>query len=322
MFNHIVVPLDGSQLAECVLPHLIAMARAFGSRVTLLRVLERGDASQGLDLVDWHIRKAEAEAYLNTVAILWRDTGVFMETVALEGDAGVRILEFAQNNGADLILLSSHGRSGLTGWNVSGVVQKIVLRTSTSTMIVRAYQAAPPGTTVLKYRRIMAPLDGSQRAECVLPLVGNLCRQQESVLVLPHVVRKPEMPRRAPPSHVDVELAERLTERNREEGQKYLDQLKGRLPVTSETRLLVSDTLTAPLHELANEEGVDLVVMSAHGYSGETRWPYGTTVISFIAYGTSPLLIVQDVPQNVMEPTLAERAAEEVQNPATTRRLI
>jgi nucleotide-binding universal stress UspA family protein len=297
------------------------MARASGSRVTLLRVVERGDASQGIDLVDWHMRKAETEAYLGGVAVHWHDTGVTMETAVLEGDADARILEFAQNNGVDLILLSSHGRSGLTGWNVSSVVQKIVLRTPTSTMIVRAYQALPAGTRTLRYRRILAPLDGSQRAECVLPLVANLCRLHESTLVLPHIVRKPEMPRRAPPSQIDVELAERITERNREEGERYLEQIKGRLPVQSETRVLVSDTLTASLHELANEEQVDLMVMSAHGYSGETKWPYGTTVISFIAYGTSPLLIVQDVAQNKVEPTQAEKAAEQVQKVAAARRL-
>jgi nucleotide-binding universal stress UspA family protein len=188
-------------------------------------------------------------------------------------------------------------------------------------MIVRAYQTLPAGTRTLRYRRILAPLDGSQRAECVLPLVANLCRLHESILVLPHIVRKPEMPRRAPPSQIDVELAERITERNREEGEKYLEQIKGRLPVQSETRVLVSDTLTASLHELAGEDQVDLVVMSAHGYSGETRWPYGTTVISFIAYGTSPLLIVQDVAQNKVEPTQAEKAAEQVQKVATARRL-
>jgi nucleotide-binding universal stress UspA family protein len=321
MFNHIVAPLDGSRLAECVLPHLMAVARACGSRITLLRVLERADASQGIDLVDWHIRKAETEAYLRGVAAEWQDAGVTMERAVLEGDAEGRILEFARDNGADLIVLSSHGRSGLTGWNVSGVVQKIILHNHASTMIVRAYQPVPGGTTDLRYRRIMVPLDGSQRAECVLPFVSSVCRLHESVLLVPHVVRRPEMPRRAPPSQIDLELAERITERNCEEGKKYLEQIQGRLSGNSETRLLVSDTVTVSLHELATEEQVDLVVMCAHGYSGETRWPYGSTVISFIAYGTSPLLIVQDLPQSAVAPAGSE-SRRETQAPPATRRLI
>ncbi len=320
MFNHILAPLDGSRLAECVLPHLEAVARACGSRITLLRVLERAEASRGIDLVDWHIRKVETEAYLDSVAAHWQDTGLSVEKAVLEGDAEVRILEFAQNNGGDLIVLSSHGRGGLTGWNVSGVVQKIILHTPTSTMIVRAYQPVSEGMGPLRYRRIMVPLDGSQRAECVLPLVANLSRLHESVLILPHIVRRPEMPRRAPLSQTDLKLAERITERNCEEGSKYLEQIKGRLSVNLETRLLVSDTVTISLHELASEEQVDLVVMCAHGYSGETRWPYGSTVISFIAYGTSPLLIVQDVPQGTTEQTGRE-SRREAQNLATTRHL-
>jgi hypothetical protein len=50
------------------------------------------------------------------------------------------------------------------------------------------------------------------------------------------------------------------------------------------------------LHDLVEREGADLVILSAHGYSGNTKWPYGSVVTNFIAYGTTPLLIVQDAP--------------------------
>ncbi len=321
MFNHILAPLDGSRLAECVLPHLIAVARACGSRITLLRVLERADTALGIDLVEWHVRRAETEAYLDRIAPEWQENAEFrIESIVLEGQAEEAILEFAQNNDVDLILLSSHGRSGLTGWNVSSVVQKIILRNPGSTMVVRAYQPFEQGTSTADYRRVMVPLDGSQRAECVLPFVTNVARLHDCVVIVTHIVHEPEMPRRAPLSEVDIQLAERLTERNREEGTKYLEQIKARLPLNVETRLLVSGSVTASLHELAESEHADLVVMSAHGYSGETRWPYGSTVISFIAYGNSPLLIVQDSPQSTMRPTRAERAAEDAQTVASTRR--
>ena len=79
-----------------------------------------------------------------------------------------------------LIILSSHGQSGLSEWNVSSVVQKIVLRARTSIMIVRAYQRIPPETAGLRYRRILVPLDGSQRAECVLPVAVTLARSHEA----------------------------------------------------------------------------------------------------------------------------------------------
>ncbi len=71
MFDNILVPLDRSVLAECVLPHAVAMARAFQSQVTLLTVLERGtrlDCTYGVDPLEWRIRKLEAESYLRSLA--------------------------------------------------------------------------------------------------------------------------------------------------------------------------------------------------------------------------------------------------------------
>src|SRR5512143_2185871 len=130
MFDHLLVPLDASQIAECVLPHAVALAKACGARITVLRVLERSDQEGGqfVDPVQWHIRKAEAEAYIASVVEKLRAQGLTAEPAVLEGDAQGRVLEFAHSQGVDLIILSSHGRSGLTGWNVSGGVQKIISR--------------------------------------------------------------------------------------------------------------------------------------------------------------------------------------------------
>ncbi len=65
------------------------------------------------------------------------------------------------------------------------------------------------------------------------------------------------------------------------------------------------------MHELVAQENIDLVVLSAHGHSGGTKWPYGGVALNFIAYGTTPLLIVQDLSQDERESTQAEMAARE-----------
>nr|HMN29854.1 universal stress protein [Caldilineaceae bacterium] len=68
MFKHLLVPLDGSELAECVLPHTIAVARAFAARVTLLRVLPAPSHDIPVDIFDWQLHKTAANAYLDHVA--------------------------------------------------------------------------------------------------------------------------------------------------------------------------------------------------------------------------------------------------------------
>lgn len=314
MFDRILVPLDGSSVAECVLSHVVALARAFGARVVVLQVLERAPDAGGarsIESLDWHIRKAEAGVYLGDVAARLRKGGVRADDAVLEGHVPERILSYAHSENIDLIVLSSHGLSGLSGWNVSSVVQKIILRARVPTMIVRAYQVVSGELADLRYRRLMVPLDGSQRAECVLPLATALAQTHDSQVILAHVVVKPEMPRRAPLAPEDAELMSRITERNREEAATYLEQVQARFTVDIETRLTISDNAASTLHELVDEQDVDLVLMSAHGYSGETRWPYGSIAISFIVYGVTPLLIVQDVSLGDIALTRAEVAARE-----------
>lgn len=314
MFDHILVPLDGSSLAECVLPHAVALAQAFESRVTLMRVLEHTDAAGQILSVDplgWHIRKAEAEAYLDDVAARLRKTGLRAERALLEGQAAERIIEFARERSIDLLILSSHGQSGLSGWNISSIVQKIILRAYVPVMIVRAYQPAAGDLAGIHYRRVLVPLDCSRRAECVLSMAATQARFHKAELLVVHVVPSPQMPCWAPPTQEDIELAGRIIERNRVEANKYLGQLQARLDVDLQTRVLVSDHIAATLHDLVEQESVDLVVLSAHGHSGGTKWPYGSVVVNFIGYGTTPLLIVQDLAPDEVERTEAERAARE-----------
>jgi len=312
MFNRILLPVDRSPLAECVLPHAVAVARAFESQVMLVHVMDlpqRANWRRAVDPLNWRIRKAEAESYLGDLVLRLQKAGVSTEKQILEGDAAERIVEYSRKNDVPLIMLSSHGQSGLSGWNVSSVVQKIILRAHTSIMIVRAYQPISTDVTGLRYRCILLPLDGSQRAESVLPMASTLARSHEAQILLAHVVRRPEMPRRTPPTAEEVELADRIVERNRAEAIQYLDQLRSRLSWETQARVLVSDHVAVTLHELLDQEKIDLVLLTAHGYSGQTRWSYGSVVISFITYGTTPLLIVQDLPQDKIEPTMAELAA-------------
>jgi nucleotide-binding universal stress UspA family protein len=314
MFNRILLPMDHSSLAECVLPHAIAVARAFESQVILLHVLDAGSRAswrRALDPLNWQVRKADAESYLGDLALRLQKAGLSAEKQIEEGLAAEQIIEFSLKHDASLIVLSSHGQSGLTGWNVSSVVQKIILRAHTSIMIVRAYQPTSADVADLRYRRILLPVDGSQRAECVLPVAQSLARAHEAQILLAHVIQRPAMPRRTPPTREDVELADRIVERNRAEAILYLDELQSRLAGKAEARMLVSDQAAVALHELADQEKIDLILLSAHGYSAPTQWPFGSVVSSFITYGTTPLLIVQDLPQKKMTPSPAEVAAEE-----------
>lgn len=316
MFDAILVPLDGSQLAECVLPHAIAIARAFNARIILLRVLEKNQANgsvQIFDLLNWQIRKTEAKLYLEKISARLLKFQLRVNATVLEGLVAESITEFAQSQAVKLIILSSHGRSGVSQWGISGAAQKIILGAPTSVLIVRAHQPAVSELKEQPYRQILVPLDGSQRAEYALPLITLLARFHKSRIHILHVVKTPEMARHMPPTQEDVDLSTRIIARNQEEALHYLEQVKSRSHLDGievQTHLITSDHAAVALHGLVEQEHIDMVAMNAHGYSGNNQWPYGSMVINFILYGKVPLLIVQDLPTK-KETILVDTATRE-----------
>jgi nucleotide-binding universal stress UspA family protein len=305
MFDPILVPLDGSQLAECVLPHAAAFARSFDAEITLLRILEKnqvGASAQLFDLLNWQIQKTKATLYLEEIKARFMESNIQARVIVLEGLVPEGITDYAQNEGVKLIILSSHGRHGMTQWGISSITQKIILSAPTSVLIVRAHPqdilTGKLAETPL-YQRILVPLDGSQRAEHVLPIVMQLAQVHKPTIHLVHVVQTPEMARQMPPAQEDIDLAKHVVARNREEAGHYLEQVKSRSylqGIDVKTHLMTSDHTAASLHQVVEQKKIDMVTLSAHGYSGKHQWPYGSVASNFILYGKVSLLIVQDMP--------------------------
>jgi len=305
MFDQILVPLDGSQLAECVLPHVVAVARSFNAEITLLRMLEKNQtivSAQLFDLLNWQINKTKAALYLEQTKARYQKLNLQVRTAVLEGLVADGITDYAQKQGIKLIILSSHGRNGLTQWGISSITQKIILSAPTSVLLVRAHQQDVPADELSEphlYQRILVPLDGSQRAEHVLPIVMQLASIGKPTIHLVHVVQTPELCGQMPPAHEDIDLTSRIIARNYEQAGHYLEQVKSRSflqGIDVQTHLITSDHSVEALHQLVEQEQIDLITLSAHGYSGKHQWPYGSVVTNFILYGKVSLLIVQDMP--------------------------
>ncbi len=329
MFGNILVPLDGSPMADRILPHVAAIAQITSpsmeerrqEALTLLRVLETdGVESTAVDSLAWHFAKAEAQAHLDEAAKQLTQLGLASNTVLLEGEAARCIVEYAHKYSAELIVLSSHGRSGLSGWNVSSVAQKVIHRAGASIMLVRSFnqsveESGGIDAEIIQYHHILAPLDGSQRAESALPLAGALTERDAAELLVAYVATRPEMIQHVPLSAEDGALAERVVARNAMEADKYFAQLQSRLPPKTQTRVLIADSISQALHELVEQEQVDLVVLSAHGHTCQSEWPYSCLVNSFITYGATSLFILQDLPLEEIKLATVERPAEHPTTP-------
>jgi len=336
MFTRILVPLDGSPLAEVAIPHAELFARIFGASIHLLRVLEPISYHENPAAVDplrWQLHKAEADAYMQSIAnrvrenlgeniILGEGEKSRVEYSVREGKTPENIIDFAHTENIDLLVISTHGSSGLSRWNISSVTQKVINLIYLPILIVRAYDRSIVHENRIRYRRILLPIDSSRRAECSLSAGIELARGEmstgsipeaagyKSTLFLAAVIRPPELPIPEPFPIEISQLTEKLLRLSHQAVERYLYEMKERLPVDCDTCVVESTSVPSAIHELAEQEDIDMVILCAHGYSGQVTWPYGTVTRNYIEHGTKPVLIIQDVPRSQVRPSAAEVAAE------------
>jgi nucleotide-binding universal stress UspA family protein len=141
MYKKILVPLDGSKLAECVLPHVKAIGKGCGiEKVVLLRVVEPPPAEAPPALDFQALQKAgvtTAEYYLAETKAGLSKEGLNVEATVLTGKPADTITEFAQSNKVDLIALATHGRSGITRWVFGSVADKLLRSCSVPMLLIK-----------------------------------------------------------------------------------------------------------------------------------------------------------------------------------------
>lgn len=294
MLNHILAVVTTAKGADMMLAHTKCMARAVGAKITLLRLLNPvPDVSRStviVDPLDWHIRKLEVEATLSQMAKSLRELGYDTSTAILEGADAELLMQYAESNGVSLILLAKEPEY------LGDLIHNVIKRTTLPILVLPTDELWFGVDIPDCYRRVVVPLDGSQRAEVTLPVAKALMNDQNARFILAHIVHRPEMPRHAPHNPEETELVERIVELNRTEGERYLDAFAGRMTGEIDKRLIVSDNVVSALHDLIEQESADLIIVSAHGYSGKPQWPYGSVTANLLTYSTRPVLVVQDLP--------------------------
>ena len=152
MYHHIMVLLDGSKLAECVLPHVQEIAGGCNvNNVTLVRVVEPLRLSGGLEsrfspeerkrLEDTSINLARD--YLDQIKEQLKDNGVMAEYEVLHGDVADKIVDYAGRDKIDLIIMATHGHSGISRWVWGSTADRILRSCSMPVLVVRAPGCAP-----------------------------------------------------------------------------------------------------------------------------------------------------------------------------------
>jgi len=153
MYQNIMVPMDGSELSECVLPQLEAIAQ--GCKVTtvvFVRVIEplprpSGEVNVIISDDDWESmeteKKASAAAYLDKLISGISIPGASLRGKILQGRVAETLAEYAEKNGVDLIIMATHGRSGVSRWALGSVADKVMRSSCVPVLMVRAPGCVP-----------------------------------------------------------------------------------------------------------------------------------------------------------------------------------
>jgi nucleotide-binding universal stress UspA family protein len=295
--NQIVVPLDGSALAEIVLPCVEELAQLTGAGVTLVRIV--APLGPLIDVPPGRFvgheraqRDADAPAhdYLTTVARQFGRAGVAVRTQVGGGDPAEQIIQAA--GAADLIALSTHGRSGIGRWAFGTVADKVVRGAPVPVLTIRADQTDIVATG--HPRHILVPLDGSALAERALPLATELARQAGATLQLVRGVAWPSDRVPAAASLHPNSGADRI-EHDQVFARAYLAEVGERLirqGLAVTTHLQVAPAAEAILARAA-EAAADLIVMSTHGRGGLGRWAVGSVADRVLQSACMPVLLVR-----------------------------
>ena len=298
MYTRLLVPLDGSELAEQVLPPVRSLAKGLHARVDLLRVFspvtpDLIDPAHGqyVDRVAEALR-VQAQDYLDAVAAPLRREGIAVACEVHEGNAADLIVRAAEWEPGTLVAMATHGRSGIGRWVLGSITDKVLHATTKPLLVVRARQGAPPAGAPL--RSVIVPLDGSPLAEQVLPHAAALAEALALRVVLARVSPTTEELYRA--SGFLGGMYQDIATQVEEEAQHYLREVGARLReqrgLSVEERLLRGHPAGA-IVELAQETPGTLVAMTTHGRSGIGRWMLGSVTGRVVRHAPCPVLVVR-----------------------------
>ncbi len=284
MFERILAPLDRSRIAEQVLPAVAELAGAFGSEVALVDVcaMDGGEEARACHL--YVGMKADE------LRVRLGGTAASVKTAVVPGMADQEILRYAEAGGVDLIVMSSHGQSGVKRWSLGGTVDRVLKQSNIPLLVIRASE--PPQHRSV-FSRIAVPVDGSASSAAILPLVAQLAGTLKSEVVLLRVIEPGKQVRTI--GGIDyVPFKERDMESTRAACGEYLQKVSAGLSeagarVSCEVRM---GEAAEEILRLAGERDCTLIALSSHGHSKVRLWTMGSVVSRIVHRGAQSVLLV------------------------------
>jgi nucleotide-binding universal stress UspA family protein len=292
--RRVLVAIDECRLSQKAIPHAVAIANAMGAELELLHVLDpmRGGGS-ATDPVEWHLLRQAAQSRIENLAQRQTSESQHVEVCIEEGRPADQICRLARELRADLTVVCTRGNGSTAQCGMGSTARAVINCSPGSVLIVPADVEDRPQ---VRFRRIIVPLDGSSRAESVLPLARRIAEAQEAELILAHAIPEPELTEIGPPQPEDDELRAGLMCRNERVAQKYLRRIRAGLAgnnVAIRSLMLRGGDARHLLMRAVEEQEADLIVLSSHGHSGHADMEVGSVASHLSSHASVPVLLVR-----------------------------
>jgi nucleotide-binding universal stress UspA family protein len=287
VYSKILVPLDGSKLAEQILPFVRWIAEPHGLRVELLTVVDP-DARPPF----WPPQVGEP--YLKNVSSNWFSASESVTSAVDNGEPAEVIVDRAKSDPGCLIAMATHGLSGIRRWLIGSVASKVVQTAVNPLLLIRpVHEAGPPAH--VRIQTLFAPLDGSSLAEKVLSHVSTLAKTMKLKIHLIQVYTLPKSAYVVAEGMPDPGLAV-FRDALRNEAESYLRAKAEKLRaegVEHVTTSAVEGDAAGAIIDIARGTADNLLAMSTHGRSGVGRWVLGSVAEKVIQHAGDPVLLIR-----------------------------
>lgn len=288
----IIVPLDGSELAETALPYAAALAEGLRTHLVLITAWEGTESELGTTFpaMAMEIEKGAQNyftQYLDGVRARY-GRGDQTRAIVRVGDAAEQILKAVEETGARMLVIATHGRSGVGRW-IYGSTAGRLLRTSHVPIVAVGPNVRPRSTEPVALKHLMVPLDGSPLSEAALPVAESVATSLGARVSLVRSVRwaVQAYPYSLPDAYVP-QIDEELEAGAKAYLRRMEEALKGKVEVDA---FVVRGGIADGLMDVADKQAVDLVVMTTHARAGIARAALGSTADRMLQ-GKAPVMLV------------------------------
>jgi nucleotide-binding universal stress UspA family protein len=301
MYKKVLVPLDTSELSEMALPYAEELATKLGSELILLHV---GTWADGEDTADHNIYlskiKAATEAQIKKSGATVKVKSELLGIPSIVANPPEDILEYADKEKVSLIVMATHGRTGISRWTLGSTANKVARAAQCSILLIRCATYAQGKTHLGK---ILVTLDGSKPSEAVLPYIEALGSKLKSRITLLNVVEplyhvypySEGLGYYGAAGVVRVPYTEEEMQPYRDVEEKYMKDVNDKLASKGVKTSYDIRMGSAGEEIIKAEEEMkpDMVAMSTHGHSGFGRFEHGSIADKVLHAGTTPLLLVR-----------------------------